>query len=49
MTYPNLFPLIPELFLSAMIIVLLLVDAFSTASARGLNFVIAIVAILVVI
>ncbi|RTL10536.1 MAG: NADH-quinone oxidoreductase subunit NuoN [Neisseriaceae bacterium] len=37
MTYPNLIPVLPELFMVFMIIVLLLVDAFTSEKQKGAN------------
>lgn len=39
MTYPNLLPALPEIFMAFMIIVLLLVDAFTKESQKGINLV----------
>ena len=38
MTYPNLFPFLPELFMAFMIIVILMVDAFCGSKKGGITF-----------
>ena len=43
MTYPNLIPVLPELFMAFMIIVLLLADAFTSESQKGINLVLTMV------
>lgn len=37
MNFPNLYPVLPELFMALMIIVLLLVDAFTSERHKGIN------------
>ncbi|MBX9598276.1 MAG: NADH-quinone oxidoreductase subunit NuoN [Burkholderiales bacterium] len=46
MTYPNLIPVLPELFMAFMIIVLLLADAFTSESQKGVNLVLTMVALI---
>lgn len=46
MTYPNLIPVLPELFMAFMIIVLLLADAFTSESQKGINLVLTMVTLI---
>jgi NADH-quinone oxidoreductase subunit N len=46
MTYLNLIPVLPELFMAFMIIVLLLADAFTSESQKGVNLVLTMVALI---
>jgi NADH-quinone oxidoreductase subunit N len=43
MTYPNLIPVLPEIFMAIMILVLLMVDAFTRESQKGLNLAITLI------
>jgi NADH-quinone oxidoreductase subunit N len=45
MTYPNLIPVFPELFMVFMIIVLLLADAFTSEKQKGVNLVLTMIAL----
>ncbi len=45
MTYPNLIPVLPELFMVFMIIVLLLADAFTSEKQKGVNLVLTMIAL----
>lgn len=46
MNFPNLYPVLPELFMAGMIIVLLLVDAFSCSKCKSLNLVITLLSLI---
>ena len=46
MNFPNLYPVLPELFMAGMIIVLLLVDAFSSSKCKGLNLIITLLSLI---
>lgn len=46
MSYPNLIPVLPELFMVFMIIVLLLADAFTSESQKGVNLVLTMVTLI---
>lgn len=46
MNFPNLYPVLPELFMAGMIIVLLLVDAFSCSKCKGLNLIITLLSLI---
>jgi len=46
MTYPNLIPVLPEIFMAIMILVLLMVDAFTRESQKGLNLAITLITLI---
>lgn len=39
LTYPNLIPVLPELFMAFMIVLILIVDAFTSESKKGINLI----------
>ena len=46
MTYPNLIPVLPELFMAFMIVVLLLADAFTSEKQKGINLVLTMITLI---
>ena len=46
MSFPNLFPALPELFMVLMILVILMVDAFTSARHKGINVIITLIALI---
>ena len=46
MTYPNLIPVLPEIFMAIMILVLLMVDAFTRESQKGINLVLTLITLI---